>query len=125
MKKQNPRCRGPEFYSIAAFRNGSDRINYPRLAQTLCDLANWEGSMKKVFEKCIHRHHDQFFMNPSEITELARCLFLGKEFKEELARLGRDECLGYSPEELEELRKFLVIRVCADHGAIAKLLGVL
>ncbi len=125
MKKQNPRPCGPEFYSIAAFRNGSDRINYPRLAKTLCELANWKGSLKKVFEECIHRHHDQCFMNPGEITDLARCLFLGKELKEELARLTRDECFDYSPEELEQLKKLLAVRVCADHSTIAKLLGVL
>jgi hypothetical protein len=125
VKKQNPRSCGPEFYSITAFRNGIGRINYPRLAKTFCELANFKGSLKKVFEECVHRHHDECFMNPSEITELARCLFLGKEFKEDRARLARDGCLDHSTEELEQLKKLLAVRVCADHGAIANLLGVL
>jgi hypothetical protein len=116
----------PEFYSIAAKRGENGKLNYSELATLLCSLALYpeNSGLKGVLSSRIHTHEDADFMGQREIADLARVIFLSEAHKSTIALLSRDLCLGYTEDELSELRELLPVQVETNYERIMQLLGI-
>jgi hypothetical protein len=95
------------FHSIAQFRSlKGDALDIDKLVEVILNNARLpEGSLKFFISKFVLCNHGT--INPSEIRDLATELFVGSKSNEIIGSLNRDKCLGYTNEEIENIRLIL------------------
>lgn len=91
------------FFSIDQFRSLKGTLNVEDLVKVILDHARQpKASLKDFLSRTVLCNHGRIIV--SEIRDLTTRLFVGEKADEMLRSLDRDQCLGYSPEELDNIR---------------------
>ncbi len=114
------------FVSIGQFRSlGNESrgemggvLNTPFLAATILEEVRKPGvTLKSFLLNDVLSNHGE--ISPFEIRDLAAHLFANEKVDEVLAALDRDKCLGYSPEEIVNIRLALTSPDAANYRSTA------
>jgi hypothetical protein len=90
------------FSSMSQFRAFENTLNIEHLTKVIIDEVRMPGVDLKTFLPRVLYNHGE--ITPSEIRDLATELFVGEKANEILGSLERDKCLGYSQEEIINIR---------------------
>lgn len=112
------------FVSISQFRIFGGMLNMPRLVEAILWEARMPGTdLKSFLTNTVLCNHGQIHV--PEMCALAVEIFTGAKSDELLDSLSRDKCLGYSREEVANIRAVLAspdVTQC-DSTALGEALG--
>lgn len=104
------------FVSIAQFRTFEGTLNIPRLAETILWEVRIPGTdLKSFLINTVLCNHGEILV--PEMCALAREIFTGAKSDEILGSLSRDKCLGYSRDEVANIRSVLISPDVAQCGS--------
>lgn len=112
------------FSSMGQFRAFENTLNIEHLAKTIIDEVRMPNVDLKTFLTLILCNHGE--ITASEIRDLALKLFTGEEAGEILGSLDRDKCLGYTVEEIANIRLVVQLPEAVNHRStiVQEALGV-